>query len=32
MPDRDNFLWKIYGGSSRQGTNDQVMLRVGGES
>ena len=29
--DRDNFLWRIYAGSSRQGTNDQIMPRIVGE-
>ena len=28
MTDRDNFLWKIYGGTSTKGTNDQIMPRV----
>ena len=28
MADGDNFLWKIYGGSSRQGANVQILLRV----
>ena len=31
MADRDNFLWRIYTGSSRQGTNDQIMPRMVGE-
>ena len=25
MADRENLLWKIYGESSRQVTNDQIM-------
>ena len=29
MADRDNFLWKIYGESSGQGTNDQIMSKGG---
>ena len=29
--DSVNFLWKIYGGSSRQGTNDQIITWVGGK-
>ena len=29
MADKDNFLWEIYGGSSRQGTNYQIMPKVG---
>ena len=28
MTDRDNFLWTIYGGSSTQRTNDQIIRRV----
>ena len=28
MVDRDNFLWKTFGGNSRQETNDQIMPRV----
>ena len=31
MADRDNFLLRIYAGSSRQGTNDQIMPRIVGE-
>ena len=27
MANRDNFLWKIYGGSSTQGTINQIMPR-----
>ena len=28
MVERDNFLWKTFGGNSRQETNDQIMPRV----
>ena len=32
MADRDNLLWKIYGESSRQVSNDQIMqVEEGGE-
>ena len=31
MVDRDNFLWKTFGGSSRQGTDDQIKPRVEGK-
>ena len=31
MVDRDNVIWKIYGGSSRLGTDDQTMPTVWGE-
>ena len=32
MADRDNVLWKICGGSFRQGSNDQIMEIEGSQN